>query len=157
MNIAFFLTPKCNVEYLYEDDSLKQGLEKIKFHGYTSIPVINKEGKYVGSVSEGDFLHFIIENECGLNNIKERKNFENAKIKSITRQDKNPPVLVTSNMEALLVRAMEQNYIPVVDDRGTFMGIVTRRDIIKYFYKENFIDSNRIAYCNPELLQSLAR
>ena len=34
-------------------------------------------------------------------------------------------------MEELVNSAMKQNFIPVVDDLGSFIGIVTRRDIIR--------------------------
>src|SRR5665647_360710 len=60
MNIAFFLVPKSDVAFLYEDYSLRQGLEKMKHHGYTAIPVINREGKYLNTISEGDFLWYIL-------------------------------------------------------------------------------------------------
>ena len=56
MNIAFFLTLKKDVAYLYDDYSIRQALEKMKHHGYQTIPVIDRQGKYVGTVSEGDFL-----------------------------------------------------------------------------------------------------
>ena len=153
MNIAFFLVPKCNVTYLYDKNTLRQGLEKMRFHGYTSIPVITNEGKYAGSISEGDFLWSVFEDDDG-NLVKkiDIKNIENKKIKDVLRLDKMPPVLITATMETLLLRAMDQNYIPVVDDRGTFMGIVTRRDIIRYFYKEKFDENKQIAVCNPEIL-----
>lgn len=153
MNIAFFLVPKCRVAYLNDSSTLRQGLEKMRFHGYTSIPVITDDGKYAGSISEGDFLWSIVEDKDG-NLVKKTdfKNIENKKIKDILRIDKMPPVLITASMETLLIRAMDQNYIPVVDDRGTFMGIVTRRDIIKYFYKEKFTDENQITICNPEII-----
>ena len=29
MNILFFLTPKCEVAYIYEDETLRQALEKM--------------------------------------------------------------------------------------------------------------------------------
>ena len=56
MNIAYFLLPKIHTAYLYDDCTFRQVLEKMLHHGYTAIPVINREGKYVGTVSEGDFL-----------------------------------------------------------------------------------------------------
>ncbi|MBQ2921320.1 MAG: CBS domain-containing protein, partial [Oscillospiraceae bacterium] len=37
--------------------------------------------------------------------------------------------------EDLIERASKQNFIPVIDDRNTFIGIVTRRAIIKYCQK----------------------
>ena len=39
--------------------------------------------------------------------------------------------------DALLESAMNQNFIPVIDDLDNFIGIVTRRDIISYLAKEN--------------------
>ena len=142
MNIAFLLVPKCNVAYLYEDNTVRQGIEKMKFHGYSSIPVITNDGKYAGSISEGDFLWYITENGKDLTN---KIDTENKKIKDVLKYDRTPPVLVTSSMETLLLRAMDQNYIPVVDDRGTFMGIVTRRTIIKYFYRKNITESENVS------------
>ena len=63
MNIAFFLKPKHEVAFLYEDQSLRQGLEKMKHHGYSAIPVITRESKYIGTVSEGDFLRYLLREE----------------------------------------------------------------------------------------------
>ena len=36
-------------------------------------------------------------------------------------------------MEDLLDKAMQQNFVPVLDDNKSFIGIVTRKDIMKYF------------------------
>ena len=59
MNILFFLTPKSDVAYVFNDDTLRQVLEKIEYHKYTAIPMLNKTGKYVGTVTEGDLLRYI--------------------------------------------------------------------------------------------------
>ena len=56
MNIAYFLLPKSRIAYLYDDFTFRQGLEKMRNRGYTAIPVITRDGRYVGTVSEGDFL-----------------------------------------------------------------------------------------------------
>ena len=50
---------------------------------------------------------------------------------------KYPAVRITVTMDALLESAMNQNFIPVIDDLDNFIGIVTRRDIISYLAKEN--------------------
>ena len=39
----------------------------------------------------------------------------------------------TATMEDLLDKAMQQNFVPVLDDNKSFIGIITRRDIMKYF------------------------
>ena len=45
-------------------------------------------------------------------------------------------VHVDCDMEDLLDRAINQNFVPVIDDQDHFIGIVTRKEIIKYCYKE---------------------
>ena len=135
MNIAFFLIPKRDVAFLYDDYSLRQGLEKMKHHGYTAIPVINKEGKYLNTISEGDLLWHILKDDSESEELTgvPMQRLEMDSIRDLLGDDKNPPVSITASPEKLLSRALEQNFIPVVDDSGSFIGIVTRRDILKYF------------------------
>ena len=129
MNVLNLLKPKETVKYIYASNTLRQGLEKMKAHGYTAIPVITRDdGKYVGTVSEGDFLYFIIDNKS-----EGMKGQERFCVSDILRSDFNPAVRIDVTMDELLKRSMQQNFIPVTDDYNTFIGIVTRRDIIKYF------------------------
>ena len=136
MNIAYFLLPKNSVAYLYDDCTFRQGLEKMRHHGYTAIPVITRDGKYVGTVSEGDFLWRILSSDYEHQPPFSMKDMERLKIRDILRGNNYPPVRITVSMEELLSSAMKQNFIPVVDDLGSFTGIVTRKDIIGYFAKE---------------------
>ncbi|MGN0551558.1 MAG: CBS domain-containing protein [Acutalibacteraceae bacterium] len=130
MNILMLLKPKCDVAYLYEDNTIRQGLEKMRYHGYTAIPVINRDGSYAGTVSEGDFLWNMLDERAKLKEIEEKTT-----VCDILKKERNPAVRINTNMDELLLKVMDQNFVPVTDDRGVFMGIVTRRDIIKYFYK----------------------
>lgn len=131
MNIAFFLKPKISVAYLYSDFTVRQALEKMRYYGYTAIPVINREGKYKGTVSEGDFLWYFLERFRNDENV-DRKYIEETPLRKLIREDSYKPVKITANMNELLSVATNQNFVPVVDDLGSFIGIVTRRDIIKY-------------------------
>lgn len=133
MNIAFLLRPKSDVAFLYDDFSLRQGLEKMKHHGYTAIPVIDREGHYITTISEGDILWFILKDISDGKSINEipMQSLEKVHIKDVLHPDKNPPASITSSIEELTNRAMEQNFIPVTDDSGSFIGMVTRRDVIK--------------------------
>ena len=45
-------------------------------------------------------------------------------------------VTVTTSMDQLIEAAMNQNFVPVVDDRGSFIGIVRRQAIIRYCYEK---------------------
>jgi predicted transcriptional regulator len=126
MNVAFFLIPKSQVTYLTEGSSFRQGMEKLRRHGYTAIPVISREGKYLGSISEGDFLWNIMSMGS-----TDPYDLEDAKIDDII-SDRNPAVSVTTPIPALWDQVLDQNFVPVVDDRGMFMGIVTRRSVMAY-------------------------
>ena len=64
MNILFFLTPKSEVAYVYDTDTVRQVLEKMENQRYSAIPVISKEdGSYIGTLTEGDLLWYIKEQD----------------------------------------------------------------------------------------------
>lgn len=126
MNVISLLTPKTNVAWLYEDWTIRQGLEKLRFHGYTAIPVLARDGSYVGTVSEGDFLWCLLDQGGGDIQTQERQ-----PLRRVIRPGFNPAVRISVTPEELLERALRQSFIPVVDDRGAFVGIVTRQNIIK--------------------------
>ena len=133
VNIAYFLLPKSEVAFLYDDNSFRQGLEKMQRNGYSSIPVISRNGKYVGTVSEGDFLWHLLDADPINPQVHSMKDMEQLYIKDILREDAYPSVRITITMDELLQHAAHQNFIPVVDDLENFIGIVTRKDIILYF------------------------
>ena len=129
MNILFFLTPKSEVEFVYEDYSLRQTIEKMEQYRYSEVPIINREGRYVGTITEGDLLWYV-KDECDLNLSKA----ENVKIAGIRRKRKTMAVSVNARMEDLMEKVLNQNFVPVVDDNDIFIGIVKRKDISHYCY-----------------------
>ena len=134
MNAAFYLTPKSSVTYLYDDWSVKYALGQLKKHGYTAVPVIDRDGRYAGSLSEGDILWFVY----GLMREK-RENIleecENTSVAQVVPQGKYPAALIDIPWDELVKRALEQNYVPLVDDRQSFIGIVTRRSIMSRLHE----------------------
>jgi len=134
MNIAYFLLPKNHVAFLYDDFTFRQGLEKMRHHSYTAIPVINREGQYLGTVSEGDFLWRMLAEEDGAFSMRE---LEQLRVRDILQPDSYPAVRITVTMEELVDNAMKQNFIPVTDDVGSFIGIITRKDIIRFFAEKH--------------------
>lgn len=137
MNLLYLLKPKDEIVYINSDATVRQGLEKIKIHGYTAIPVINGSGEYMGTVSEGDFL-------WALTSRGSVKGLEKLPLSEIIRAKRDRAVTVSADMDELLLMIMEQNFVPVTDDRGKFIGIVTRRDIIKYFYDKSHKESGSV-------------
>ena len=129
MNIMFFLKPKSEVAHIYDDDTVRQVLERMEYHRYSCIPMLNRQGKYVGSITEGDLLWWL----KGNHNLN-LKLAEMVSIQEVGRRLDYKPVRAEAKMEDLMEKAMEQNFVPVVDDQGNFSGIITRKDIIGYFY-----------------------
>ena len=131
MNILFFLTPKSEVAYIFENETLRQTLEKMEHRKFSCIPLLSPDGKYTGTISEGDLLWGMQRLE-----ISDLKDAESVPIMAIPRRANYKPVHINSDMEDLVDRAINQNYVPVVDDQGFFIGIITRKAIIKYCYSE---------------------
>ena len=129
MNIMFFLKPKSEVAHIYDDDTVRQVLERMEYHRYSCIPMLNRQGKYVGSITEGDLLWWL----KGNHNLN-LKLAEMVSIQEVGRRLDYKPVRAEAKMEDLMEKAMEQNFVPVVEDQGNFSGIITRKDIIGYFY-----------------------
>ncbi|WP_227767359.1 CBS domain-containing protein [Zhaonella formicivorans] len=127
MNIAFFLLPKDEVVYLTPQSTIRQALERMERHRYTAVPIIDREGRYVGTLTEGDLL-WKIKNTPGLS-------FENAHkytLEEVPRRMENKPVRIDAEMLDLISLAKVQNFVPVEDDMGIFIGIVRRSEIIEY-------------------------
>ena len=130
MNILFYLVPKSEVMYLYDDYSLRQAMEKMEYHKYRAVPIINRAGNYVGTLTEGDILWELKDRK--LSNLHEA---EEIMLRHTNRKRDNEPVNVNCNIEDLVMTSMNQNFVPVIDDNGIFIGIVTRKSIIEYCYK----------------------
>lgn len=129
MNILFFLTPKQEVAYLYSDCTLRQALEKMEHHRYACIPVIHRDGTYAGTVTEGDLLW-----EIKRRLPADTDDFDVVPLADLPRRSNYKAVCVTTTIEDLLQAALDENFVPVVDDRGVFIGIVTRRSIMQHCF-----------------------
>ncbi len=125
MNIPKILTPKAMTAYLSADDTVRQGLEVMRRHGYTAIPVLNDRGEYIGCITEGDFLWHIL--ATGTTSLKHQEQY---RIADLVRQDFCPPLGIAADDEEVIEAVLQQNFVPIVDDRGCFCGIVTRRSVI---------------------------
>lgn len=132
-NILFFLTPKALCDFVYDDFTVRQALEKMETAGYAALPILSKQGQYRGTLTEGDLL-WALKNMCYM----DIRQAEARRIMEITRRKDNIPARVTTDMKDLVQRASSQNFVPVVDDKDAFIGIVTRSAIIKYCSEQLF-------------------
>ncbi len=125
MNIAKIMVPKALTVCLRTDSTVRQGVEVMRRHGYTAIPVLDADGKFVGCVNDRDFLRYI----NSLDHYDPREQERNT-VGEIMRRDFCPPISITASEDDIIDAALLQNFVPVVDDRGALCGIVTRRMII---------------------------
>lgn len=138
MNILFFLTPKTSCEVLYDDESIREAIERMELSGFAALPIIRKEdGMYQGTLTDGD-LFWALKNRCDLD-LKEAQ-YHN--IMEIAHRKDYVPVSVSTDMNDLLQKALDQNFVPVVDDRNTFIGIVTRKSILAQYVKTTWSEQN---------------
>lgn len=127
MNIAKIMIPKYFTVFLHEGDTVRQGLESIAHHGYTALPVLNEQGGYIGSVTEGDFLRCVM--AAGTT---DKRALESRRIGDILRKDFCPALSIAAEESEVIDAVLQQNFVPIVDARNVLCGIVTRRRLISY-------------------------
>ena len=128
MKIAFFLTPKADVAWVPTTCTVRQAIERMENHSYTAVPVLTPEGRYDSTLTEGDLLWFMKQHP--------EVRFwdtERVHLADVTRRMVLKPVDIDAEIEALLSLAIDQNFVPVVDGRGVFIGIVRRRSVLTFF------------------------
>lgn len=131
MNVPMLLTPKVNTTYLMASSSVGYGLEKTMRSGFTAVPVLCDDGRYFGTVSCRDFLGFVMEN---------RLDTENTYVSEIMDASLNPAVSIDADISELLEKLMDSSFVPVVDGRDCFVGIVTRKNVLNYLQKTCCVD-----------------
>lgn len=128
MKIAFFLTPKAEVAWVPTTATVRQAIERMENHRYTAIPVLTPDGGYDSTLTEGDLLWFFKQNP--------EVRFwdtERVPLSHVTRRMVLKPVDIDAEIETLLALAIDQNFVPVVDGRGAFIGIVRRHSVLVFF------------------------
>jgi CBS domain-containing protein len=128
MKIAFFLTPKAEVAWVPTTSTVRQAIERMENHSYTAVPVITPEGRYDSILTEGDLLWFMKQHPH-----LRFEDTERIPLAEVTRRMVLRPVHIDAEIEELLALAIDQSFVPVVDDRQAFIGIVRRRSVLVFF------------------------
>ncbi|WP_100488416.1 CBS domain-containing protein [Sporolactobacillus pectinivorans] len=142
MNAAFLITPKSEVKFVYDYWTMRQAMEKMEHYRYSSIPVLNKKGIYVGTLTEGDLLWELRDNE-GLDFQGTRE----VLLKEVPRYRDIKAISIDVEVDDIIETSLRQNFVPIVDDLGVFIGIIRRREIISYLLelrKEQHFDLNDV-------------
>lgn len=133
------MRPKATVATVQSDATIRQALETMNFYHCGSAPIIDKQGYYMGTLTEGDLLWYIVRGEGGEDCQVDIERLENVNISVLgIKPDSNSTVSISANMEELIMKSVDHDFIPVVDDRGFFIGVVKQSDLVKHFYNSNF-------------------
>ena len=130
MNILRFIIPKSLVTYMTDDNTIRQALEKMSFHRYTAMPILNGEGVYIGTLRNDDVFDYF-RRMGGV----DYKAAEQDNVLSILDVNYTKPLRHDATMTVLVEEVKEHNYVPVVDDRGCFIGIILRRDVLNFLFE----------------------
>ena len=130
MNILRFMIPKSSVEYIYGSHTVRQALEKMRYHHYVAIPVLDEEGLYLGTLRNDDLFRYFLDNGTF-----DARAAERDRVVSILDKEYSKPIYHNATVSELIENVKEHNFVPVVDDRGCFIGIILRRDILNFLLK----------------------
>lgn len=125
MNLAKIMIPKVSTVFLRENQTVRQGWEIMNRNGYTAIPVLDTDGSYTGTVSEGDFLRFVM--SAGTPDIQ---CMENHQVSELVRKDFCPPLEIQTSSEHVIDSILNQNFFPIVDSQNALCDILTRHGVI---------------------------
>lgn len=137
MNIGFLITPKKDTVWIYEDVSMRQAMEKMEHHRHTAVPIISKEGKYVGSITEGDLLWELkkrleLKKLLGKRQVEELDDLNDVPLAEVARCRTNEPMSIDCEIEEAFRLSLKQGFVPVVDDKGIYIGIILRATVISH-------------------------
>ena len=132
MNVVRIMHPAVNTATLRSTASVRQGLETLRHYGYTSIPVVDEEGRYVGCITEGDFLWYLVRER-----VTDWRELERRPIADLIRKDFCRALEITAGYEQIMELILQQNFIPIVDARGCLCGIVTRRAVMAFLEQQS--------------------
>ena len=130
MNILRFLIPKSSVEFVKTGSTVRQALEKMRYHKYAAIPVLDEDGTYVATVRSDDIYNYFLN--------KGSFDFKMAEadgLSKIINEKYSTPLYHNATMKELIECVNERNFVPVVDDRGCFIGIILRRDVLAFLFR----------------------
>ena len=131
MNILRFMIPKSLSVFIDDGSTVRQGTEKMRYHRYVAIPILDSEGRYVGTLRNDDVLNYFL-----VNKDLTRRDLERTSVMAVA-DTSCKPLSHDASLESLFEEVREHNFVPVVDDRGCFIGIILRREVVNYLWNRS--------------------
>lgn len=128
-NILSFLTPKASTYFIKANSTIRQALETFDVYKFSVVPMIDENGVFISTISEGDILRYI-KNDCKF----DIRVAESEYIMNINKYRPYVALPISTPMSEIIKLSLEQNFIPIIDDRGMYIGIIKRKTIIESFF-----------------------
>ena len=128
------------------DIPVKQALEQLSKNKISGLPVVNKDNKLVGMLTEKDIINYILpgylknvgtfvyaDNPKAIRN-KVRELLQERTVSDIMRKQvitKGPDASLSEVARTMLTERVRR--IPIVDSEGNVIGIIAREDVVKAF------------------------
>jgi CBS domain-containing membrane protein len=122
-----------NVVTFFPELSLPLAEDVLRIHKFRHLPVIDTSGFLVGLVTRTDLLRAQISTLTGLTEDQRRARLDNIQIGQLMTIDVvtvRAHELATTAAKTLLDNSF--SCLPVVDDAGVLIGIVTERDFLRF-------------------------
>lgn len=128
MNVAFFLTPKAEVVWVPAASTLSDVMERVLASGFSALPALDDDGRYVGALTEGAMLRVLLHPARSWAEVADW-----TRVGAILDREGHIAVHIDAPFGDVAERAIVQRFVPVVDDRDVFVGIVRRSPILAYW------------------------
>lgn len=121
-----YMISEDNVAHVMEDNTALHAALILVSVGYNSIPVLNKENQFLGTISLADILSNLFEVEAD----SYQEYLSNIQVKTIMNYDAKA-VKYPYAIEEMMHQLVNQNYVAVVGENEQFIGILTRKELLK--------------------------
>ncbi|CAM4129456.1 hypothetical protein AT575_06610 [Streptococcus penaeicida] len=93
-------------------------------NGFSRVPVLTKDRQYRGTISISDILNYQVKNQLTDWELNQTDIGEmvNTKIEAIP---------MTSSLTHIMHKLVDYPFLPVVNEKNLFVGIITRKSILK--------------------------
>ncbi len=138
MNIVSLLVPKSEITWIAAHETVKTAIAVMERSGHSTLPVVARDGHYAGTVQEPALLRSMAcvgESSLDAAQIARVRLFDLVLDQSLCPIGVHGPATTRNEAawwEALLPPVLVHSFVPVVDDRRVFIGIVRRRDLLAH-------------------------
>lgn len=123
-HLGTYLTPAEDVAVFIDTHNTDHVLLLLARNGFSRVPVITKDKTYVGTISVSDIVNYQLQH-----------NYSNEKMADLDIahmvNGKIGTVSVDADLTEVMHKLVDYPFLPVLDSEQTFVGIITRKSILK--------------------------